>query len=377
MTAPFRSPPVPAILRAPARGRVLVVAPHPDDETMGLGGTLALHAAQGDPVSVLFVCNGIQGDPEGWFPREEVTRIREAEARAAAAVLGIGDLRFLGYPDTSGMAVVDLRVTDALADPPGAADRFATEALVRLPRTAWCFRPDDRSPPVTARDPSAPLVLGVFNNVAKVGPEARRAFAEVLRRLPEMNLEHRRANRHADDQYESHQPPLYYVAAVPFYALARSAGEKAERFAGEACRAQSRWDDGEGLHAPRRTEPESPTDTPRQCRRTYAGWKGEVGFLAVSLTRERKPHRSAYPPVDRLDLYLRAHDGDRPHDPGRRGTRGRRQVEPGRPLLGLRGRGVGRCQPGELGGCDAVPQSYPLGGWCTQNRAGLLCLCRA
>ncbi len=95
---------------------------------------------------------------------------------------------FLGYPDTTGIPAVDVRLTDALADPPGAADRLATEALVRLPRTAWCFRPDEATPPVATRSPDAPLVFGVFNNVSKVGARARRAFARVLAALPEARL---------------------------------------------------------------------------------------------------------------------------------------------------------------------------------------------
>jgi LmbE family N-acetylglucosaminyl deacetylase len=78
---------------------VLVLAPHPDDETMGCGGTLALHAAQGDAIHALFVCSGIQGDPDGYFPRADVPRLREEEARAAGAELGIERFTFLGYPD--------------------------------------------------------------------------------------------------------------------------------------------------------------------------------------------------------------------------------------------------------------------------------------
>lgn len=97
--APFAPPPPPVAVKRPPTGPVLVLAPHPDDETMGCGGTLALHAAQQDPIHALFVCSGIQGDPDGYFPRESVTAIREEEARAAGAVLGIERFTFLGYPD--------------------------------------------------------------------------------------------------------------------------------------------------------------------------------------------------------------------------------------------------------------------------------------
>jgi len=95
----FAAPPLPRAIAKPRRGRVLVLAPHPDDETFGCGGTLVHHANQGDPISAIFVCSGIQGDPDGRYPREELAAIREREARAAGAILGIRDFAFFGYPD--------------------------------------------------------------------------------------------------------------------------------------------------------------------------------------------------------------------------------------------------------------------------------------
>lgn len=92
-------PRLPQVLPAPPRGNVLVIAPHPDDETMGLGGTLVHHARAGDKITVVFVGSGIQGDPDGHYPRNEYPQVREAEARAAAQVLGVSAVRFLGYPD--------------------------------------------------------------------------------------------------------------------------------------------------------------------------------------------------------------------------------------------------------------------------------------
>jgi LmbE family N-acetylglucosaminyl deacetylase len=76
---------------------VLVVAPHPDDETIGCGGALCLHASRGDRVAVAFLTSGELGLQH--LPREEAWRTREAEAEAAAAVLGLARLKFLRYPD--------------------------------------------------------------------------------------------------------------------------------------------------------------------------------------------------------------------------------------------------------------------------------------
>src|SRR5688500_10110082 len=76
---------------------VLVLAPHPDDEAIGCGGTIARHTARGDRVSVVFLTSGELGLKH--LPREEAWGIREGEAGRAAAVLGISSVEFLHRPD--------------------------------------------------------------------------------------------------------------------------------------------------------------------------------------------------------------------------------------------------------------------------------------
>ena len=76
---------------------VLVIAPHPDDESIGCGGTLCLHVARGDRVACAFLTSGELGLKH--LPRDEAWRIREAEAERAAAVLGLARLDFLRQPD--------------------------------------------------------------------------------------------------------------------------------------------------------------------------------------------------------------------------------------------------------------------------------------
>jgi LmbE family N-acetylglucosaminyl deacetylase len=76
--------------------RVLVVAAHPDDEVLGMGGTIALHAARGDDVRVLVVTDGSSTQ----YPGDADTRARkEEEARRAAAELGVEDFVHLDHPD--------------------------------------------------------------------------------------------------------------------------------------------------------------------------------------------------------------------------------------------------------------------------------------
>lgn len=87
---------------------MLVLAPHPDDETFGCGGTLALHRKQGDPVRVLFLTDGGAGDPAGHYPADRYVAIRQEEARRACAALGVTDLEFWDLPDGKLTAVSDL-----------------------------------------------------------------------------------------------------------------------------------------------------------------------------------------------------------------------------------------------------------------------------
>jgi LmbE family N-acetylglucosaminyl deacetylase len=76
---------------------VLVIAPHPDDEAIGCGGAICLHAERGDRVTVAFLTSGELGLKH--LPREEAWKIREQEAERAAAILHVAALSFLRRPD--------------------------------------------------------------------------------------------------------------------------------------------------------------------------------------------------------------------------------------------------------------------------------------
>jgi N-acetylglucosamine malate deacetylase 1 len=77
--------------------RVLVVAAHPDDEVLGMGGTIALHAAvRGDAVRILCVTDGSSTQ----YPGDDSKRAQKsAEALRAARVLGVEDYVHLDLPD--------------------------------------------------------------------------------------------------------------------------------------------------------------------------------------------------------------------------------------------------------------------------------------
>jgi len=82
-----------------ARERVLVFAPHPDDDIIGCGGSIAKHIQQGREVTVVYMTSGESGSTT--CPKIELAKIRTEEAVQAAKILGLGeqDLVFLGKPD--------------------------------------------------------------------------------------------------------------------------------------------------------------------------------------------------------------------------------------------------------------------------------------
>ena len=93
---------------------MLAVLAHPDDESLGFGGTLAKYAAEGVETYLVTATRGERGRfgsiGKGGDPLE-VGRVREAELRAAAAQLGIREIAILGYPDG---AVDQVDVTTAV-----------------------------------------------------------------------------------------------------------------------------------------------------------------------------------------------------------------------------------------------------------------------
>ena len=99
---------IPQIIDPPA-GKVLVIAPHPDDESCGLGGTLARHRGQGDPVLVIFLTDGGRGDPDGRFGPDTAS-LRQTEALEAARILGGLQTEFYGYPDGNVVSESDLQM---------------------------------------------------------------------------------------------------------------------------------------------------------------------------------------------------------------------------------------------------------------------------
>jgi LmbE family N-acetylglucosaminyl deacetylase len=85
------------------KGGLVVIAPHPDDESLACGGMLAAACEQGRPARIIIVSDGAGSHPGSKaYPKTRLRDLREDEARQAATELGLDphkDLVFLRLPD--------------------------------------------------------------------------------------------------------------------------------------------------------------------------------------------------------------------------------------------------------------------------------------
>jgi predicted O-linked N-acetylglucosamine transferase (SPINDLY family) len=99
-------------------------------------------------------------------------------------------ITYLGYPNTTGLPAMGYRFTDAVADPPGEADAFATEKLVRFSSVAWTYQPHGTAPPVAPAPCTrgAPVTFGCFNTLGKITDGMLRLWGRVMQAVPESRL---------------------------------------------------------------------------------------------------------------------------------------------------------------------------------------------
>jgi LmbE family N-acetylglucosaminyl deacetylase len=89
--------------------RVLVITAHPDDVDFGWAGSVAVMTDAGIEVTYCVVTDGDAGGSETGIPRAEMAQLRRDEQRAAAAIVGVHDVHFLGYADGRVEATLGLR----------------------------------------------------------------------------------------------------------------------------------------------------------------------------------------------------------------------------------------------------------------------------
>lgn len=89
--------------------RILVIAAHPDDIEFGAAGSIAVWTDEGAEVTYCLVTNGAAGSNAPDADLAALVTTREAEQREAAAIVGVHDVRFLGYQDGILQPTLELR----------------------------------------------------------------------------------------------------------------------------------------------------------------------------------------------------------------------------------------------------------------------------
>jgi LmbE family N-acetylglucosaminyl deacetylase len=142
---------------------VLVVTAHPDDVDFGASGSIALWAQAGVEVAYCVITDGDAGGFDPTVPRSEIPGIRRAEQVAAAAAVGVTDVRFLGYRDG------ELTVTHELRRDISRVIRQVRpqRILIQTPERNWARIPASHPDHMAAGEAS----------IQAVYPDARNPFA--------------------------------------------------------------------------------------------------------------------------------------------------------------------------------------------------------
>ena len=120
----------PPVMGLPPGDRALVLAPHPDDESIMCGATLAASRRRGDTVRIVAVTSGAATNVREGSAAADVAGVREVELRRAAAELGVSDVVFLGISDR-GVPEARARVAELLVEQ--LAELAPTDVYVPFP----------------------------------------------------------------------------------------------------------------------------------------------------------------------------------------------------------------------------------------------------
>ena len=142
--------------------------------TVGLGDVEVADLVRADGIDILVDLAGHTGDHR-----------LGALARKPAPL----QMTYLGHPNTTGLAAMDARLTDAVADPPG-ADAFSVERLVRLDEGFCCFALPAEAPPVGPLPAlkNGHVTFGSPHNLAKLNDAVLDLWCRVLRDVPHSRL---------------------------------------------------------------------------------------------------------------------------------------------------------------------------------------------
>jgi LmbE family N-acetylglucosaminyl deacetylase len=168
--------------------RALIIAAHPDDIEFVVAGTAAKWARAGAAVGYVLATSGDAGSHVPGITREEVSRIREREQRAAAQVAGVGEVVFLGYHDGEVEPTMALR-RDLVRE----IRRFKPDTVICYDPTRllvgdrYINHPDHRAVGQAALDAIAPAAAMplVFPELREEGLEPHRVKEVLVASSPE------------------------------------------------------------------------------------------------------------------------------------------------------------------------------------------------
>jgi LmbE family N-acetylglucosaminyl deacetylase len=166
--------------------RILVITAHPDDVDFGVAGSVARWTDAGIVVSYCIVTDGEAGGFDESVPRPAMAELRRAEQTAAAKVVGVTDLTFLGHPDGRLVSSLALRRDLARVIRARQPDRVVCQSSERIYSRIYASHPDH----LAAGDAA----------IAAVYPDSRNPFAH-----PEL----------LDEGYEPWSAPEVFVMAAP------------------------------------------------------------------------------------------------------------------------------------------------------------------
>lgn len=173
--------------------RYLHVAAHPDDLDFGCAGTTAALTAEGHEVVYCLVTDGQAGGFDPGLSRSQMGEIRRAEQTAAAKVVGVNELHFLGFSDGEVEAGLDLRRALSRIIRLVRPDRVVTQSPVRNFNRIYASHPDH-------------LAVGEATLCA-VYPDSRNEFA-----FPDLLDDHGLAPHHVSEVWLMGGPdPDHYV----------------------------------------------------------------------------------------------------------------------------------------------------------------------
>ena len=122
--------------------KILVVVAHPDDVDVGSGGTVATWIAEGHEVVYCLVTDGQAGGSDNTVTREQVAQTRRLEQTAAAKILGVTELHWLGFQDGAVIADLNLRREISAVIRIAKPDRVLTQSAERNYGRIYASHPD-------------------------------------------------------------------------------------------------------------------------------------------------------------------------------------------------------------------------------------------